>query len=215
MAQVKKTEVRQALLDSAFRLFSSMGYQDTTLARIASEAGVSTANVYVYFRSKLEILFAIYDPWLRQRILLLEEEAAKEPDPRRRLKFMLRTLWQDLPAEHNGFANNVMQAISGTTSVDGYRPTLLRWVETRIAAMVRGAIPAERRRALKPSRFAHVLMMAFDGFVINYHLNPGAACTDETVGTMVTFLLGPATGASPRRSAAPQTKRPVRRRHRG
>ena len=203
MAQVKKTEVRQALLDSAFGLFSRKGYEDTTLAQIASEAGVSTANVYVYFKSKLEMLFAIYDPWLRQRIIALEEKYSRVPDPRRRLKLMLRTLWQDLPAEHNGFANNVIQAISGTTSVDGYRPTLLQWVEARIAAMIHDAIPAGRRRVLRSSSIAHVLMMAFDGFVINHHLNPGAACTDGTVNAMVTFLLGranvpPSTRGSPK-----------------
>jgi len=201
MAQVKKTEVRQALLDSAFRLFSRKGYEYTTLAQIASEAGVSTANVYVYFKSKLEMLFAIYDPWLRQRIIVLEEKSSRVPDPRRRLKLMLRTLWQDLPAEHNGFANNVIQAISGTTSVDGYRPTLLQWVEARIAAMIHDAIPAERRRVLSSSRIAHVLMMAFDGFVINHHLNPGAACTDGTVNAMVTFLLGHANVDTPIRGS--------------
>lgn len=203
MAQVKKVEVRQALLDSAFRLFSRKGYQDTTLAQIASEAGVSTANVYVYFKSKLEMLFAIYEPWLRQRIIALEEEISNESDPRRKLKLMLRALWQDLPAEHNGFANNVIQAISGTPLVDGYRPTLLQWVEARIAMMIHDAVPAGRRRVLSPSHFAHVLMMAFDGFVINHHLNPGATCTDDTVNAMATFLLGPA-----RRKAAPRRSRP-------
>lgn len=201
MAQVKKTEVRQALLDSAFRLFSRKGYQDTTLAQIASEAGVSTANVYVYFKSKLEMLFAIYEPWLRQRIIALEEDVSRASDPRRKLKMMLRTLWQDLPAEHNGFANNVIQAISGTTLVEGYRPTLLQWVEARIAAMLHDAVPADRKVALSPARFAHVLMMAFDGFVINHHLNPGAACTDDTVNAMVNILIGPAAAEKPGRRA--------------
>lgn len=190
MAQVKKTEVRQAILDSAFRLFSRKGYQETTLSQIATDAGVSTANVYVYFKSKLEMLFAIYDPWLRQRIIGLEEGAAREADPRRRLALVLRTLWRDLPAESNGFANNVMQAISGTTPNEGYRPTLLQWVETRVAAMLRDAVPPERRRLFGPGRFPHILMMAFDGFVINHHLNPRAPCGDDMIETMVTLILG-------------------------
>ena len=47
MAQVKKPAVRDAILKSAFRLFSHRGYEGTTLSQIAAGAGVSTANVYV------------------------------------------------------------------------------------------------------------------------------------------------------------------------
>ena len=45
------------------------------VADIAQEAGVSPGNVYIYFQSKLEILYAIYDPWLRARIESLEAPA--------------------------------------------------------------------------------------------------------------------------------------------
>ena len=68
MVQVKKASVREAILDSAFRLFSDKGYSGSTLAQIAENAGVSTANVYVYFASKLDIVFAIYGPWLQERL---------------------------------------------------------------------------------------------------------------------------------------------------
>lgn len=119
------------------------------------------------------------------------ESAAREPNPRRRLALVLRTLWRDLPAESNGFANNIMHTVSGTTSGEGYRPTLLQWAETRMAAIIRDAVPAGRRRLLGPGRFSHILMMAFDGFVINHHLNPRAPCGDDTIEAMVSLLLGP------------------------
>ena len=38
------------------------------LPTIARTAGISTANVYVYFESKLDILFAVYTPWLEDRL---------------------------------------------------------------------------------------------------------------------------------------------------
>lgn len=190
MAQVKKHEIRQAILDSAFRLFSDKGYQNTTLAHIAADAGVSTANVYVYFSSKMEVLFAIYDPWLRKRIAELEMAATRHSIPRKRLGLLLRTLWQDLPSEHNGFAHNLIQAITSSTSADGYRPTLLLWMEGRIASLISDSLPEARRRIVPPRHLAHMLMMAFDGFVINHHLNPKAACTDSMIAAMLNQMLG-------------------------
>lgn len=192
MAQVKKPAVRDAILKSAFRLFSRLGYQGTTLSQIAAGSGVSTANVYVYFASKLEILYAIYDPWLRERLTRLESELARVRDPYRRLRMLLTTLWRDIPAEQNAFANNVMQAATTATPEEGYNPTLLHWVEERIAAMIFDALPPMRREEFGTTQLAHVLVMAFDGFVINYHLRPGRHCSRETIELMCELLLGSA-----------------------
>lgn len=201
MAQIKKQAVRDALLRSAFRLFSRQGYEATTLSQIAGGAGVSTANVYVYFTSKLDVLYAIYDPWLRERLTRLERQLEKVRDRRTRLRLLLTALWRDLPGERNGFANNVMQAASTSTPEEGYSPTLLGWVEERVAAMLRATLPPDRRAALGSALFTHILMMAFDGFVINYHLRPGKHCSAETIDLMCRLLLGTLPGA----------KRPARR----
>ena len=190
MTQVKKQAVRDAILKSAFSLFAKRGYEDSTLAQIAAGADVSTANVYVYFASKLDVLYAIYDPWLRRRLDQLERKLARLADPRKRLIVLLTTLWRDLPAERNGFANNVMQAISTATREEGYDPALLEWVEQKIAAMINDALPCGRQDAAASRQLAHVLMMAFDGFVINFHLRPRNACQDSTIVLMSSLLLG-------------------------
>lgn len=190
MAQVKKREVREAILAAAFQLFSRQGYQKTTLSQISHRAGVSAANVYVYFGSKLEVLYAIYDPWLRQRLERLERELARLRGPGPRLKRLVSALWRDIPAERNGFANNVMQAVSTATPEEGYNPALLDWVESKIASMIRGALPPRRGAPLGTPHLSHILMMAFDGFVIAHHLRSGKGCSEETVDLMCALILG-------------------------
>ena len=191
MVQHKKPEVRAAILDGAFRLFSKRGYAATTLAEIAKAADVSPGNVYIYFGSKLEILYAIYDPWLRARIAALEEELGRMRSPRGRLRRLLTALWRDIPAEENGFLNNIMQAISVTDPSEGYRSTLVQWLEDRVAELVVEALPPARRRALRKSRIAHVLIMAFDGFAIHRHLHPTESPIDDaTINAVAAMLIG-------------------------
>ena len=72
MAQTKKDDVRGAILTAAFAKFSSKGYSVTTIPAIAAAAGISTANVYRYFPSKLAILYTLYEPWLVERLDRLE-----------------------------------------------------------------------------------------------------------------------------------------------
>jgi AcrR family transcriptional regulator len=79
---------RQAILDSARRLFADRGYAATTLPTIAVEAGVAVQTVYAVFRRKRNILFALLDqmpldaglPGYRARL------AAASGDPRTQLR---------------------------------------------------------------------------------------------------------------------------------
>lgn len=195
MVQVKKPELRAAILASAFERFAQSGYAATTLPQIAKGAGVSAGTVYVYFSSKLAVLYAIYGPWLRQRITNLERRLARIADPRDRLCTLVRALWRDIPREHNGFANNLMQAISTAGPDEPYDPALLAWVEERVAAMIRDALPPARRRRFGTPAFAHVLMMASDGFVIGNHLRPDRPCSEHTVELMCRLIRGEPGGA--------------------
>ena len=192
MGQVKKREVREAILAAALRSFSKNGYARTTLAEIAHSANISTANLYVYFRSKLEILYAIYDPWLRDRFAELEIRLSRVKTPRAKLRMLLKTLWRDLPAEKNGFVNNIMQAISSATPGDRYRPTLLKWMEEHLDRMLQSALPPARRRRFVGVRLAHLLVMAFDGFIIYHHIEPGEPLDRATLDAVCSMLLGEA-----------------------
>ena len=212
MAQVKKPEIHNAILSAADRLFSERGYHNTTLAQIAAKANVSTANLYVYFQSKLDILYSIYDPWLRQRISQLEDEIKRLRTPQQRVFKLLHALWCELPSEKNGFANNFMQAITTSDPKEGYRPELLRWFETRIAAMLGESLPSERRALIAQARFTHLLVMAFDGFVISNHLNPDLECDEKTIALMASLLIGSLNGAASERSGQDRPKRSVRAR---
>lgn len=56
----KNEEIRQEsmkkIMDSAFRLIAKQGYESTSIAQIAKEAGISKGLLYNYFSSKEELL---------------------------------------------------------------------------------------------------------------------------------------------------------------
>jgi AcrR family transcriptional regulator len=53
-----KADRREEILAAATRCFLARGYDRTTMREIATEAGVSTGAIYVYFHTKAEILDA-------------------------------------------------------------------------------------------------------------------------------------------------------------
>jgi AcrR family transcriptional regulator len=57
----KKALTRRAILDAADRLFSAKGFDQVTVAEIADAANVSVKTLFVYFRSKEDLVFSDYE----------------------------------------------------------------------------------------------------------------------------------------------------------
>ncbi|RII83596.1 TetR/AcrR family transcriptional regulator [Neopusillimonas maritima] len=168
MAQVKKPEMKQAILDAAYKCFMEYGYSSTKIPQIAKLAGSSPANIYVYFPSKLEILFTLYEGWLDERMAKLERALNRLSTNEQKLQRILTTMWRDLPAADKGFSNNLIQALSTATSNEGYSPALRLSVENRLCQMLSNSLSnlaPERIQAI-----ATLLLMAFDGHAINFYL---------------------------------------------
>ena len=166
--QIKKESVRKATLDSAFELFSKQGYANTTLKQIADGAGITTTNIYRYYGSKLDVLFAIFRPWLNDILDYLEVEIESIQNPRRRLSLIIHTMWRVIPEKDNGFHYNLIQAVSTLKPDDNYTRALLLELEGRLTQMLRGCLPVERHFLLEDDRLAHMLFMGLDGFSIGY-----------------------------------------------
>ena len=57
--QLKKQKKRTALLDSAYGLFTTIGFQKTTITNIVDNAGVAKGTFYLYFKDKEDIRKAL------------------------------------------------------------------------------------------------------------------------------------------------------------
>ncbi|MDD1775892.1 MAG: TetR/AcrR family transcriptional regulator [Candidatus Methanomethylicus sp.] len=80
-SSVGETDTIKRIMEAALRLFSSEGYSGVTTKRLASEAGVNEITLFRRFKSKENILRAVFDFNLKKiegiidKNLLLEEDA--------------------------------------------------------------------------------------------------------------------------------------------
>ncbi|MET1014856.1 MAG: TetR/AcrR family transcriptional regulator [Paenisporosarcina sp.] len=71
--QLKMRAKRERILDEAIRLFSEQGYNDTTISKVAKEAGISFGSVFTYFATKEELFYsAITEPLEKFSVELLD-----------------------------------------------------------------------------------------------------------------------------------------------
>lgn len=194
MVQVKKAEVREAIMEAAARLFEEKGYVGTSIQEIGQAAGVASSGIYIYFNSKLDLFYTIFGPWLKARLERLDRELAPLTDQRAKVRRIVETLWLDIPNESNFFANNLMQAVSTATQADRYSGELLEWCEERVAKMLKAAAPRRLGGKSHYANLAHILFMSFNGFVVGAYLRVRAGKTIPAIEAMTDLIIGaPAT----------------------
>jgi AcrR family transcriptional regulator len=94
--QAEKT--RKTVLETARRLFTEHGFDATSLQLIADTMGVTKANVYYYFRTKIEILEALLEGTVAALTAMLDQ-AEHINGKQARLEFLV-----------DGFVNQVVHA---------------------------------------------------------------------------------------------------------
>ncbi|MEU6712288.1 TetR family transcriptional regulator [Nonomuraea sp. NPDC046802] len=72
----KKRQTKELLVATALRLFAEQGYEETTVAQIASVADVATKTFFNYFPSKEDVLFAEIDGYMD---VVADVVAARQP----------------------------------------------------------------------------------------------------------------------------------------
>ncbi len=86
--QIAAEETQRAIVEAAALLFVQQGYHATSIARIASEAGVAVQTIYNSVGSKSEILSRVLDfaaAGERAPVpvpVFMREQTEREPDPR-------------------------------------------------------------------------------------------------------------------------------------
>ena len=77
-------ERRQAVLDTACRVFARSSYRGATTAEIAAEAGISEPILYRHFGSKRELYLACLEQAWRRLKACGEARVRRPADPRDR-----------------------------------------------------------------------------------------------------------------------------------
>ena len=188
MVQVKKKQVRQAILDSAYDLLSERGYHSTTLQDVAELAGVGVSSLYSYFPSKLHLLYAVFEPWHKGEFEELEKRILRLKSPRDRLFALLLGLWRDIPIANIGLTNSLMEALASADPAQEKPVPLLKWTEERLMRMLKATLPDVQ---VDHDALSTLFIMAYDGFVINRRLND-LRDIERLSNAMCDILLGPA-----------------------
>jgi TetR/AcrR family transcriptional regulator, fatty acid metabolism regulator protein len=78
---MKDPDKPQQIIEAAIRVFARNGYYNSRVSDIAREAGIASGTIYLYFRTKEEILVTLFRDTMAAFVAHLRREIAGETDP--------------------------------------------------------------------------------------------------------------------------------------
>jgi TetR/AcrR family fatty acid metabolism transcriptional regulator len=85
MSRPKSDDKRQRILQAATRVFARKGYFGARVSEIARRAGVADGTIYLYFKSKQDLLVALFDEVMAEHLERGRAELAAAHGPAARL----------------------------------------------------------------------------------------------------------------------------------
>jgi TetR/AcrR family transcriptional regulator, fatty acid metabolism regulator protein len=166
------TDKREAILRAAIKVFAQKGYFSSKVADIAGEAGIADGTVYLYFKSKDEILHSIFDRAMEEFIAEGKRELALFSDVKDKLRRIAELHLEKLGADRD-LAIVFQVELRGSTkfmeefSAAGFAGYLDIIRETFAEGQHQGLFRAD----LKPIVCAKIFYGALDEMVTNWILS--------------------------------------------
>ena len=88
----------QQIIDAAVRVFARNGFYNSRVSDIAREAGIASGTIYLYFKTKDEILVTLFREKMAAFVAALRTAIAHERDPEAKIRRLVRLHFEVLEA---------------------------------------------------------------------------------------------------------------------
>jgi len=176
---------------AAIDCFARLGYQGTTIDRIARDAGVTKGAVYYHFRDKEELLFEA----VKDRVGEFEKHVLKDVVPGHSALATLRQVvdacfFHATVSNHRRFIITLMvEALDTNPRLSDAFRRILRRMRAFLASVVReGQESGTVRAGIVPEAAAAVIAGAIMGAEIQHYQDPGEVDLRAVLDTLIEQL---------------------------
>jgi TetR/AcrR family fatty acid metabolism transcriptional regulator len=163
---------RDAILKAATQIFARNGFFNSQVADIAREAGVAAGTVYLYFRSKDDLLVSLFERTMREAIDEGRAALQDTSDPAERLARIARLHLERLGRDRNLAVVFQVELRQSTKFMERFSSSYLR----DYIGLIRETVAAGQetgifRRDINPTTAAKMLFGALDEMATNWMLS--------------------------------------------
>lgn len=158
-----RTGKRARILDAAVKVFAQEGFYNAKVSQIAHEAGVADGTIYLYFKSKDDLLISLFEDRMEMVNSTLREALSSSESAVDRLKRVVK-LHLDLVSENRNMAEVISVELRQSTKfIKEYaNPKFGEFLRLIARAVHEGQERGELRKDVDPQLFSRALFGALD-----------------------------------------------------
>jgi TetR/AcrR family fatty acid metabolism transcriptional regulator len=186
---------REAILRAATDVFAGRGFFNAQVADVARAAGVAAGTVYLYFRSKDDLLVSIFERTMREALADGQEAVASLRDPAERLRRLARLHLARLGRDRNLAIVFQVELRQSTKFMERFSSTLLReYLGLIRAAIADGQAAGVFRGSLNATAAAKMFFGALDEMATNWILSRRRYSLEADADAVVDLFVNGARG---------------------
>ncbi|MEQ1910276.1 MAG: TetR/AcrR family transcriptional regulator C-terminal domain-containing protein [Vicinamibacterales bacterium] len=181
---------RDAILRAAIDVFAERGYFNAQVADVARAAGVAAGTVYLYFRSKDDLLVSIFERTVRAQLEEGRAAVADVTDPAERLRRFAHLHLSMLGRDRKLAIVFQVELRQSLKFMERFSSTLLRDYLGQIrAAIEEGQQQGLFRAELNPTAVAKMFFGALDEMATNWILSRRRYSLESDADAVVDIFL--------------------------
>jgi TetR/AcrR family fatty acid metabolism transcriptional regulator len=167
----KPGDKRDRILRAAVKVFAKSGFHATRVSEVAKAAGVADGTIYLYFKSKEELLVSLFEDRVQKLLAFMKDELPKQTTAAARLRAVIDMQLGLLEGERE-LAEVITVIIRQSTRLlkEFAAPGFLSYLEAIAQIVADGQASGEFRKDVSPSIAARAVFGALDGITLTWAL---------------------------------------------
>ena len=162
---------RERILHAAVRVFAKKGFHATRVSEIAAAAGVADGTIYLYFKSKDELLVALFEDRVDRLLGYLESELPLKTSAPEKLRRIIELQLQLLEGERDlAEVITVILRQSKKLMKEHAVAKFTAYLDAIARVVAEGQSAGELRDGVSPHLAARALFGALDGITMTWAL---------------------------------------------
>jgi TetR/AcrR family transcriptional regulator, fatty acid metabolism regulator protein len=162
---------RERILDAAVRVFAKKGFYATRVSEVAKAAGVADGTIYLYFRSKDEILVSLFEDRVERLLAFLHTELPASSTASEKLQRIIELQLGLLEGERD-LAEVITVILRQSTKLmkEYAAPKFTAYLDAIARVVADGQATGELRTDISPHLAARAIFGALDGIAMTWAL---------------------------------------------
>jgi AcrR family transcriptional regulator len=191
---VDRKEKKNLIIRSAIRVFSKMGFARSKMMQIAEAAGIGKGTIYEYFKSKEDLIAAVFSTFIQEIEIKISKKISRHEDPVDKLRTYFNAWLEILNDDFLEYGDLMIDIWAESVRLHEGKDIfdlngMYHRLGKQLASILNQGIAQNRFKPFNTPVLASVILATMDGLFLQWLLNKKAFDMHDSVRQMSEILI--------------------------